>query len=300
MRERFFLRTMVANCVAFTVISAVAMHFTGLYFDPHQLAQRAAIVGSVVIAMFGLARFAEYRGSTSLRDMAIISAWTIIISQIHIIPMFAATRAGLPMRDGELAWADHAIGAYLPGIVGWVSIHPLIQTLSGVCYESLLLLIVLPSIIPPLCGHSDSSRKFIVATVASAVIAYPIMFLFQAVGPWDYYGYTPQINQHNYMAMLAELRSSHRMVLDLEYKDGLISFPSFHTSAAVLSAVALWSTPYFRWVAAVWAALIVVSTVTTGTHYVVDTIAGLALCVAAQWTAHAYGILETRFSRLSS
>jgi len=86
-------------------------------------------------------------------------------------------------------------------------------------------------------------------------------------------------------------------VLDLAYRDGLICFPSFHTILAVLAGVALWSIPYLRWAAAALAALIVVSTVTTGTHYVVDVVAGLGVAFVAFGVAKGYTWLELKVSR---
>ncbi len=296
MRDRFSHYTMAAICLTFVVVSVVGMRITRLYFDPHQLAWRAALLGVMVGLLFGVAAYAGRRGAESLKNLAIILAWTFVIGEVHVIPMFAIVRTGVPLRDDLLARADRAIGADVPAVMEWMGRHPGLRVTSGFCYGSLYALCLLPSIIPPLLGDAASARRFIVACVTFAVISYPIMASFQAVGPWAYYGYRPQINQDGYMAMFAELRTSHDVLLDFEYRSGLICFLSFHTAIAVLSAAALWSTPYLRWVAATWAALIAVSTVTTGSHYVVDVVAALALCLAAQWVAQGYGVVEARIT----
>src|SRR5262249_55436 len=57
---------------------------------------------------------------------------------------------------------------------------------------------------------------------------------------------------------------------------------------AVLAAAALWPVRYLRWPAAVLAALIVVSTVTTGWHYVSDVLGGLALAALSLAVARGY------------
>ena len=297
MRDRFFNWTMAATCVVFAALSAVSMWATKLYFDPMQVAGRMAILVPVAGFLFGMAAYAKSRGVDSIKNLSIVLAWTFVIGEIHVIPMFAVPRTGVPFRDDLLARVDHAIGVDLPTVVNWVARHPTFRAFSGYCYGSLFALCLLPGLIPPLAGDSASSRRFIVAVVAFAAISFPIMCLFQAVGPWAYYGYKPQINQDSYMAMLTELRTSHRVLLDFDYDAGLICFPSYHTSAAVLAAAALWSTPYLRWIAAAWAGLIVVSTVTTGSHYVADVVAALALCVAAQLVAHGYSRMENMASR---
>ena len=78
-----------------------------------------------------------------------------------------------------------------------------------------------------------------------------------------------------YEVQLAALQAPGWFMIDFRYKEGLICFPSYHTILAVLAAAALSRVPYLCPTAFVWAALIVFSTVTTGSHYVVDVLAGL-------------------------
>ena len=56
---------------------------------------------------------------------------------------------------------------------------------------------------------------------------------------------------------------------------GIICFPSFHTIWSVLSVVALWPFRSLRVPSSLLASLIVISTVTTGWHYMSDVFAGL-------------------------
>ena len=74
----------------------------------------------------------------------------------------------------------------------------------------------------------------------------------------------------------------------------MICFPSFHTILAVLAAIALWPLPRLRWMAAVWGTLIVVSTVTTGTHYLIDVLAGFAVAMVAQVAARGFSVFEIK------
>jgi membrane-associated phospholipid phosphatase len=66
---------------------------------------------------------------------------------------------------------------------------------------------------------------------------------------------------------------------------GAVCCPSFHVIWAILSAQALSS---FRWLKPVvwpYAALVLISTVTTGWHYVVDVFAGVLISAVAVWAA---------------
>jgi hypothetical protein len=65
----------------------------------------------------------------------------------------------------------------------------------------------------------------------------------------------------------------------------IVSFPSFHVILAVLSAVALNGVPRVRRWAWALATLTSISTITTGWHYGVDVLGGLAVSLAASWIA---------------
>jgi membrane-associated phospholipid phosphatase len=88
------------------------------------------------------------------------------------------------------------------------------------------------------------------------------------------------------------LRSGEPFVVDLGNHDGLICFPSFHTILALLAATALWPVRYVRWPSALLAALIVMSTVTTGWHYVTDVVGGFVVTALSLAVARGYLRLE--------
>lgn len=98
------------------------------------------------------------------------------------------------------------------------------------------------------------------------------------------------------MHVFATLKQSQHYVMDLNYRNGLICFPSFHTILAVLSGVALWSLPVVRWLGLLWSSLIVISTVTTGTHYVVDVLSGILVVVVCVTGAKMWSRWEARRS----
>ncbi len=67
---------------------------------------------------------------------------------------------------------------------------------------------------------------------------------------------------------------------------GVVAFPSFHVVLAILSVVALWRIRGVKWFALIIGILICVSTITTGWHYGIDVIAGLAVVLLAQLVAN--------------
>jgi membrane-associated phospholipid phosphatase len=60
---------------------------------------------------------------------------------------------------------------------------------------------------------------------------------------------------------------------------GMVSFPSFHTIVAVLTAWALWPLRIIGPIAVLLNAILIVSTVPWGGHYLIDIPAGAAIAV---------------------
>jgi membrane-associated phospholipid phosphatase len=132
------------------------------------------------------------------------------------------------------------------------------------------------------------AKEFTVASLASAVIAFPLSALVPAVGPWFHYGYAPAADQEKVMNVFLSLRSQEPFIINFADLEGVIAFPSFHTVLAVLAAFALWPIPYVRWAGALVCTLIVVATVMTGWHYVVDVAAGVLIAAVSCQTARLF------------
>jgi hypothetical protein len=185
------------------------------------------------------------------------------------------------------------VGLEVPDVLRVMNDYPTLSSLLKISYGTLNLLIMLAVMAPPLYGRMDRAKEFALSVMVSAMISMPLFAVMQAVGPWVYYDYPPGFNQDGYMKVFFELKSEQPFTLDLAYAEGLMCFPSFHTILAVLAALALRSCRYLRWPAALLALLIVVSTVTTGTHYVIDVLAGLLVTAVAVGAAQVYLRLES-------
>lgn len=77
------------------------------------------------------------------------------------------------------------------------------------------------------------------------------------------------------------LRDGTLTILDWSHIDGLVTFPSFHTTAAILLAWSMRNVPIARWVFLVLNILMIVATPTHGGHYLIDVLAGAVLAVAS-------------------
>jgi hypothetical protein len=238
------------------------------------------------------------RGDQKGYHLLLIAFWMALATNLHLLPMFVAGRADAHLADATLARWDRAFGLEVTQIIALSRHYPAVDHALGVVYRSLMLLIAAAVILTPLTGRVVAAMETIVACVISISLAFPAFAMLQARGPWRFYGYAPLINQDGFEAQFDALKSKAWYFVDFGYKEGIICFPSYHTILAVLAAVALSRIPYLGWIAKVWAALIVVSTLTTGSHYVVDVLAGLA--IAALSVAGARGVSRLAWTRLGA
>ena len=74
--------------------------------------------------------------------------------------------------------------------------------------------------------------------------------------------------------------------ISLQQAEGLITFPSFHSTWAILLALSCW---HRRWLFGLSAALngmVLIATLTTGWHYLADVFAGIIVAAVAIAVCH--------------
>jgi hypothetical protein len=218
----------------------------------------------------------------------------VLFSALYIPPMYVAARCSGEPCDAALARIDRALGVEVPEVLRVMERHPSLRRILAVCYDVLLPFMTIAIILPPLCGKSQRAREYLIAGVVSAALGLSLFALVPAVGPWTEYGYPARPDQQRCAEILNSLRTEAEPTLVFSNTDGIVALPSFHTILAILAAFALWPIPYVRWPASLLAALITLSTLTTGWHYVVDVLAGIAVAALACGVARAYSLTESR------
>ena len=211
-------------------------------------------------------------GQHQKRDAALTLPWSVLL--VALIPWAAVLsgRLDMPLRDGLFASMDRHLGFSVPSIVEWMSTHSQIGAVLDHSYPLLFLLLPVAAVLPAAMGLSPTAERFLVANTIAFLAAFPVFALLPAIGPWAGYHLTGTAEQRACEIAIATIRTGHPAT-----GAGIVCFPSFHVVWAVLSAAALWPIKPLRIPATILACLIVISTVTTGWHYVVDSAAGLAL-----------------------
>ncbi len=206
--------------------------------------------------------------------------WIVIGSGLQLI---AAGHSGFPLADSRLAAIDHAMGFSTPAVVASVSHYPAIQAFLAFCYRLMPVMVLAAIAVPILSGRTIQTRRFLMACLISGTITAVIFTFAPAAGPWVAGAYHPSHSQAGVEAYLHLLKEgASAATLAANPAGGMVSFPSGHVMLALFPVFALWPIRYTRIPMAVIAMLICVSTVTTGWHYGIDVLGGIAVAVLAQ------------------
>ena len=166
-----------------------------------------------------------------VQDMAFTIAYTVA--------MYAVCAVGRPLVDDRLAACDAALGVHLPGVVAWIARHPAAGTVLDIAYSSvfpqtLFVLVVL--------GMTDRRRElhgFMVSSFLSLLIVLAVFAVWPAAGPFARYGFDPSAVQARYLEHFYGFRNGTLTVISWHAAEGLVTFPSFHTTWALLGVTAI-------------------------------------------------------------
>ena len=290
--SRFFHATMTVVVVTVLAISILGMWASGVRVSPAQVLPK---IGMYALVLLG-AIFYQRRQADSLAAALMIVFWMGLVSDLHVYPMFLAGRQPAAYHDALLAQADRALGLEVPQVLAWMENYPWAKEQLGAIYYTLVFLMTAALLGTSLLGYLRAAQEYVIAMVCAVALTFPLFAVFQAQGPFTYYGYAASPAQIDYLRTLTALKTQDIFTMDLSYASGLITFPSFHTILALLAAWALWSVPYVRWAGLLWAGLIVLATVTTGWHYIIDVLAGGAVAVFSILGAKIFSKVEKKFT----
>jgi len=185
----------------------------------------------------------------------------------------------MPLRDSLFASIDTALGVHVPILIAWAQNHHIAATLEA-AYNLLKPLLLFAAVVPALAGKRESAKEFLMANVVAFAIVIPLFAFLPGIGPWDYYHLVPNSHQVICQSEIFNLRLAGIYKYSSQ-EARIICFPSFHVIWAVLSVRALWVFRPLRIPVGVLAAVIIVSTMTTGWHYFSDVLGGLVVAAIA-------------------
>jgi membrane-associated phospholipid phosphatase len=223
--------------------------------------------------------------------------YVLIVFSATVITYSAAT-VGRPLVDRELLLADQLIGYDWRAYAGFVANHPLIAGAMKFSYAFIFFLPLIVTVASIATNNVRALEKFILAGLISLVLTVGIFALFPATTAWTYlqisdaevaaFRHLP-LSSQDWIGKLVQIRQGGAATVQKLDGNGLIAFPSFHCSAALLL---VWSTWTIRWLRAPMMMIslgLLVATPIFGGHYISDMIAGalvMAISVGAAERLH--------------
>lgn len=228
-------------------------------------------------------------------------AQIILISFLGAAFAYAAATLHLPYRDAELIAADHWLGLDLRAYIDFVDARPWLAGLSAYVYCSMMWQPVVVFVVLMASRNVARLQVFSIALIISLLVTIAIFAMFPALGFYGYANIDPDTFHHlrlfwNFAGHLEALRSGALRAIPLNDIRGIVSFPSYHTAAAVLAVWAVWPARTIRWPMLVLNALMAASAPIEGAHYFVDIIGGALVGTGSVMAAAAVGRLIKRHS----
>ena len=279
---KFHLRAAFA-CSLLLAISFVGCRLTSIHAE---IGGRVVALLTLLAMISPLPIYWHEKGRTALRESVLVIPWELLVAVTLPFAIYIAARLRMPLQDTLLGNIDQALGVSVPAIMAWAN-HHWLGTVINASYPTLLPLLVIACLVPPLTGKVQEARVFLLANLIAYAIGLPLFAMLPAIGPWSFYHLVPPTGQ----AITADLLREVRLLGPYYTHDqgaGIICFPSFHVIWAMLSAKALWGFRLLRIPLALITVLIILSTVTTGWHYFCDVIAGVVIAVISLAIARIY------------
>ena len=264
---------------AIVAADAVGLSYLGIHLSYEGLERAAGAIG----ILGALAAFYTYgRPNERIVDAAHMMALLLAFFAATAVLSYLLTATGLPLFDEQLAAADRALGFDWPAWLAWVHARSTLWLVLQLAYLSAIPQLLVIALYLAFSGRPERNSELMWSVMLSLAIIVPVSALLPAAGAWPKYDALQYGNVAQVRDFLA-MRAGTMHELDLTRLEGLINFPSFHTTLAVLFAYALRGRAAPFVAATLLNVVMVVSVLTEGGHYLVDVISGTAVAVAAVW-----------------
>ena len=205
----------------------------------------------------------------------------VVFNLFLTILIYAAAPVANPLADPWLMSVDDSLGVHLPSIVEWTRAHPTFRRILDLAYVSVLPSTVFAIVILGFDRDLRRLREFVLHFILGGLLTAIVFMFLPAEGPFAAYGYQLRVDQQHFLEHFHALRAGNFPVVSMSNLEGLITFPSFHTTWALLIAYAFRHYRWFFLPMLVLNVAVVVATMTTGWHYAADVLGGLLTATAA-------------------
>lgn len=261
-----------------------------LGFAGFTVASKTAIVVTLgTLLMSAVAIFySTYRPIPAFHSVLFGIVFIIVFTNALALFGYLLTSVALPMRDTVYSGMDQALGFDWIAWLQWMNAHPVVGNGLTWAYQSSIVQLFAVIIFTAFTLRHDRLQAFLSLFVITSMITIIVAGLFPSIGPYAFYGPSPadfsNLNPEAgtwHLEHMLGLRDGTMRHIDIRDIEGLVSFPSFHTALAIITAYALRGIRWIAWPSYILNAFVILSTLSEGGHYLVDIIGGTCITVVA-------------------
>jgi membrane-associated phospholipid phosphatase len=274
-----------ALLAAALLAGALAFGWLGISIDAPSWRTMGMLLAIASAMVFAAARLGNNVATASALSVAI---FLLLPAPLAVLSYAcAAFGANLPLMDATLARIDAALGFDWLGAVAWFNGHPTLVWLLGHAYHGTIVPLIYVFVLLNVLGRRDRLVEYAVLLIGSCILANILSGLVPAIGAYAHF--QPGQALRNaisadagiwHLAHFEALRGGSFTLFSLTATEGLVTFPSFHTAAALCVPLALRGLGALTGLAWAVAAAIIISTIPIGGHHLIDVIAGAAMTLA--------------------
>ncbi|WP_314949762.1 phosphatase PAP2 family protein [Bradyrhizobium cosmicum] len=185
------------------------------------------------------------------------------------------------MIDDTLAKIDRSLAIDLPSTTAWFADHPTLSHLLWIAYGSSFVQLFGLVVFLAVLRREDKLWELVFVCSLTIFVSAAFSIVWPAIGAFAYFDYSTDILQRlppgsgtYHLAKFDYFRSGSSPVISFASLQGVVTFPSFHCCLALMTIFAAVGIRWLFWTLTVWNALVVISTVPIGGHYVIDLAGG--------------------------
>ena len=251
--------------------------------------------GPILIAAFAALGIGilTARKNRQLSILGFTIAFFIIFGKQTRVMNYLSMAVAFPLADSYLDQIDKMIGFDWIAYIGWLNTKPLILEILRKAYNILPLMTVFTLVYMLAFNRHERLREFLFIFSTAAIATMLTGMFVPALGTYAYL-HPPQEILTNispmagrfYLEDLLAIRNGSMTTIPMDRLIGLVTFPSFHTTMAIILTWAMRRTLLF-WPFTVINSLMIASTPLYGGHYFVDVIGGATYAFLAIFACRA-------------
>jgi membrane-associated phospholipid phosphatase len=236
----------------------------------------------------------------TLRPAPILASVTgsiaLIIWSLMMVGVISLASLGThaALIDGALVRLDAAMGINVASIVIWLSNYPNIVSALRFFYESSTALVFLSAIALAVTNQHERLWVYCLSLIGAALVCALLSSVVPAIGAFTTFGIPADVLARMprgagvyFVDALEAYRNGDVRTIDVAHMTaGVVNFPSFHAVMAFAAIYAFRTIRFCAWPAYLWNAIVIVSTIPIGGHYVTDLIAGAFVWSALAMIGH--------------